>query len=623
MQQPRPRCPREIGRMARAPDIDSRQLLVRRIELERGGAMDDHVEPAGRLGHAEPGLLHVAPRDPQVRHRPAVIAAHFGLAMDQCRHIRSPRHQPRADLAADQPGRSGDQHLQHDDTAGWITQLLPIRPAERTSRRAVQYSYNAAMAYTHDAIVIGAGSAGLTAAGGLAMFGLKPALVEMGEMGGECLNTGCVPSKAMLAAAERAHEMRGDALGVSANERRVDFAGVRAHVHGAIAAVAPHDSQERFEGMGVEVIRARARLVGGKGAGRVLAGNRELAAPRIVIATGSRPAIPPVEGLDGVPYLTNETLWDLAELPSHLAIIGAGAVGCEMAQAFRRLGSQVTVVAPGRLLARDDEEAAALVKARLEAEGVRFLQAKAGRIEGEAGAIRLTASTGEEVTATHLLVAAGRQANTENLGLEAAGVEVGEDGIVTDERRRTANRRIYAIGDCRAGPRFTHVSGYEGSNVVMEIALGVPAKVDYRALPHATYTDPELAQVGLTEAEARERYGSRVTIEREDFAHNDRAIAEGRAEGFAKLVTAHVGVRGGKVVGTTIVGRHAGELLVPYSQLITGKASTFSLGSAIIAYPTRSEISKALAFAYWQPTVFGRAGKGWASIMSRLRRIGG
>lgn len=478
------------------------------------------------------------------------------------------------------------------------------------------------MAYTHDAIVIGAGSAGLTAAGGLAMFGLKPALVESGEMGGECLNTGCVPSKAILAAAERAHELGRKTCGIAASRRDVDFAGVHAHVHGAIRAIAPHDSQERFEAMGVEVIRTHARLLGGKGAGKVLAGNRELAAPRIVIATGSRPAIPPTAGLDRVPYLTNESLWDLAELPRHLAIIGAGAIGCEMAQAFCRLGAEVTVIAPGRPLGRDDEEAAALVKARLVAEGVRFLEAKAERVEGEAGAIRLVASTGEEVTASHLLVAAGRKANVEQLGLEAAGVETGEDGILVDARRRTSNRRIYAIGDCRAGPRFTHVSGYEGSNVVMEIALGVPARVDFRALPHATYTDPELAQVGLTQAEARARYGDQVHVEREDFVHNDRAVAEGRAEGFAKLVTLDQGFGRRKVLGATVVGRHAGELLVPLGQLITGKASTFALGSAIIAYPTRAEIVKALAFAHWQPTVFGRAGKGWAGLVGRWRRTG-
>ena len=481
------------------------------------------------------------------------------------------------------------------------------------------------MTFSHDAIVIGAGSAGLTAAGGLAMFGLKPALIESGAMGGDCLNTGCVPSKALIAAAERAHTMTGDRFGITATAREVDFAGVRAHVQEAIATIAPHDSQARFEGLGVEVIRARARLLGGggavRGAGKVLAGNRELHAPRIVIATGSQPAVPPIDGLDTLPFLTSETLWDLAELPHHLAILGAGAIGCEMAQAFRRLGSEVTVIAPGRPLPREDEGAAALVQSRLENEGVRFVSGEAERVEGEAGAIRVITKTGEEMLASHLLIATGRKANVEELGLETAGLDTGDDGIVVDPRRRTSNPRIYAIGDCRSGPRFTHVSGYEGSNVVIEIALGVPAPVDFSALPRVTYTDPELAQIGLTEAQARDRYGGRVSIEQADFAQNDRAVTEGRAEGFAKLIMLDGRIAGSKVIGATIVGRHAGELLVPFGQLITGKASTFALGSAIIAYPTRAEIAKALAFAHWQPRVFGRAGKGWAGLLARLRRV--
>ena len=474
------------------------------------------------------------------------------------------------------------------------------------------------MTFTHDAIVIGAGSAGLTAAGGLALFGRNVALIEADEMGGECLNTGCVPSKALLAAAERSHVIKGEAMGVQATGREVDFAGVRAHYQGAIAAIAPHDSQERFEAMGVEVIRAPATLLGGTGAGAVLAGNRELIAPRIVIAAGSRPAIPPIEGLDQVPYLTNETLWGLAELPRHLAIIGAGAVGMEMAQAFCRLGAQVTVIAPGRPLERDDKEAAALVRARLETEGVRFVQGRASAVEGEEGAIRLTTDGGEEVTATHLLIAAGRKANIDGLGLDAAGVDAGDDGIITDDRRRTSNKRIYAIGDCRAGPRFTHVSGYEGSNMVLEIALGIPAKVDFSALPWCTYTSPELAQVGLTEQAAREQHGGKVKVIRQGFDHNDRAMSEGQDEGFAKLVTVR-----NKVVGATVVGRHAGELLAPFTQLITGKASAFALGSAIIAYPTRAEITKALAFAWWEPTVFSRPAKGWSAMVAKMRRLAG
>ena len=471
------------------------------------------------------------------------------------------------------------------------------------------------MDYSHDVIVIGAGAAGLTAAGGCAMFGLKAALIEAGEMGGECLNTGCVPSKALIAAAARAQAGRKDRFGVALGGPQVDWSGVHAHIHGSIAAIAPHDSVERFEGMGVEVIRARAQLLGGM---KVRAGNRELAAPRIVIATGSKPAIPPIAGIDGVPYLTNETLFDLDELPDHLVIVGAGAIGMEMAQSFRRLGSEVTVIDPGRALGRDDADAAAIVIERLVEEGVRFIGGRADKVEPRDGGIVVTASDGQEIVASHLLIAAGRKANVDGLDLAGVGVETNDNGIVVDARRRTTNKRIYAIGDCRDGPRFTHVSGYEGSQVVLEVAAGVPSKVDYTALPHCTYTDPELAQVGMTEEEARKKHGDAVTVTIEGFDHNDRAVTEGDTAGWVKMVT-----KGRKVLGVTIVGAHAGEMLLPWSQLITGKASTFALASTIVAYPTLSESSKEAAFKLWEPTVFGKAARTWASLVAKKRRLFG
>jgi pyruvate/2-oxoglutarate dehydrogenase complex dihydrolipoamide dehydrogenase (E3) component len=462
-----------------------------------------------------------------------------------------------------------------------------------------------------DLVVIGAGAAGLTAAGGAAMFGLSVALIEAGKMGGECLHTGCVPSKALIAAASRAHQGRGGAqLGIDLGEPRVDWAGVRAHVDGAIAGIAANDSAERFEAMGVEVIRTRARFLDRT---TVLAGNRRLRAPRIVIATGSRPKSPDLPGLSDVPYLTNETLFGLELLPDHLLVLGGGPIGCEMAQAFRRLGSQVTVVAPELPLARDDPDASAIVAEQLRREGVTFEPCSAIRVASSAGSLALTLEDSRLLTGSHLLVAIGRDANVEGLDLAAAGVEAGPDGIVVDARRRTSNRRIYAIGDCRAGPRFTHVSGYEGSLVALDVALGWPGKVDWCALPRVTYTDPELAQVGLTEAEARGRHGA-IEVVRQDFAHNDRAVAEGDTRGFLKLIRYR-----GRVVGVTIVGARAGELLLPWTQIMTGKSSMFALGSAVIAYPTRSEIAKAAAFAALEPQVFGAWPKRWARTVARAR----
>lgn len=470
------------------------------------------------------------------------------------------------------------------------------------------------MRRTHDLIVVGAGSGGLTVAGGAAWLGLKVALVERGRMGGECLNTGCVPSKALLAAAARAQAMRdAGEVGIGAAEPAIDFAAVMTHVRGAIAAIAPHDSQSRFERWGVEVIRGEARFTGRD---TLAVGERELRAKRIVLATGSRPAVPPIPGLDRTPYVTNETLFEIDTLPPRLAILGAGPIGMEMAQAFARLGSQVTVVDRGPPLPNDDREAADLVCARLRREGVTFLFDTSVRsVAPQGDGVRLDLEGAAPVEADLLLLATGRVAVTEGLDLDVAGVEVSADGVRVDAARRTSNPRIYAIGDCREGPRFTHAAGYEGSLLVRRLGFGLPAKVDYRALPRATYTDPKLVQVGLTEAQARERR-SGVTVVREMFADNDRAVTEGRTEGFVKLVRA-----GRRLVGATLVGAGAADLAPAWVTAIGGgEGSAWALSGLVLPYPTRSEASKAAAMRLYDPLLFGRAAKLWARIVATLRR---
>ena len=473
------------------------------------------------------------------------------------------------------------------------------------------------MGWTHDVVVIGAGAAGLTAAGGAARLGLRVALIERDRMGGECLNSGCVPSKALLAAARRAHLLRaGGAMGVAGGGATVDYAGVRAHVQGAIAAIAPHDSPERFRAWGVEVIQGEARFIGRRA---VEVGDRVLRAPRIVIAAGSRPAVPDIEGLDRVPFLTNETLFDLAVLPRHLVILGAGSVGLEMAQAFRRLGAAVTVIEAGQALARDDAEAVAVVLQQLAAEGVTVRTGtRATRVSAVPEGVRVEvsqdgASPGEAVTGSHLLLAVGRRPSLDGLGLDAAGVAAEADGITVDRRRRTSNPAVFAIGDCRVGPRLTHAAGYEGTVAVMNIALGLPAAAD-AALPVATFTDPELAQLGLTEQAARERHG-RVRVDRVAFADNDRAVADGETAGFLKVIRAR-----GRLVGVTVVGAGAGELLLPWSLAMRGKASLWAVSGTVVAYPTRSETSKAAAFAAYEGLIFGRAARGWAQALAAARR---
>ncbi len=468
-----------------------------------------------------------------------------------------------------------------------------------------------ARGWTHDVLVIGAGAAGLTAAGGCGRLGLRTALIERARMGGECLNTGCVPSKALLAAARRAHAMRGDALGIAGHEPGIDFAAVRAHVQGAIAAIAPHDARERFEAWGVEVIAGDARFTGAR---TVDVNGRVLCAPRIVLACGSDPLVPAIPGLAEVPHLTNETVFGLAALPRHLLVLGGGSVGVELAQAFRRLGAAVSLVDSGALLAAADPDAVALLRASLRAEGVVVHEhTVVTRVGAVPDGVRAERSNGLPIDASHVLVAAGRRARTGGLGLERAGVAVGPDGIVVDARRRTTNRAVFAIGDCRAGPRLTHAAGYEGAQVVAAIGFGLPSPVDYGALPKVTYTDPEVAQLGLTAAEARQRH-SRVTVWEEPFADNDRAVTEGRTEGFVRCVRA-----GRRLLGVTIVGDGAGDLLLPWSQVMAGRASLWALSGATVPYPTRSEASKAAAFAPFAPRVFGPAARRWARALAALR----
>ncbi|GMM93427.1 dihydrolipoyl dehydrogenase family protein [Qipengyuania sp. MTN3-11] len=469
------------------------------------------------------------------------------------------------------------------------------------------------MEFTHDVIVIGAGAGGLTAAGGCALFGLKVALIEGHRMGGECLNNGCVPSKALIAAARRAAVAREETrFGVTLAEPQIEWAGVRAHVRQAIADIEHHDSVETFEAMGCEVVLGRARLTGKHS---VEVGGRALRAPRIVLATGSEPLVPPIPGLADIPYLTNENLFELGERPDHLVVIGGGAIGMEMAQAFRRLGSAVTVIESGRVMSRDDPDSVAVIVDVLREEGVRFVRGKALRVEGEGGSVQVYVEGEKPVAGTHLLVATGRKARVSGFGAEELGLALGQNGFAVDARRRTSVPSIYAIGDCRDGIRLTHVSGYEGSNVALEIVTGLPTKVDYSALPWCTYTEPEVAQIGLTETQAREQHGEAITVVREEFGENERAVADGACAGHMKMI-----LKGKKVLGVSVVGAQAGELLLPFAQSITGKSSTFALGSAIVAYPTRSEISKAAAFSAWEPTVFGGLPKKYAALVARLRR---
>jgi pyruvate/2-oxoglutarate dehydrogenase complex dihydrolipoamide dehydrogenase (E3) component len=452
-----------------------------------------------------------------------------------------------------------------------------------------------------DLCVIGGGSGGLAVAAGAVQMGAGVVLIEKGKMGGDCLNYGCVPSKALIAAGKAAQTIRSAGrFGVNGHEPAVDYLAVHAHVHGVIGAIAPHDSQERFEGLGVKVLRAPARF---KGPREVEVAGQRVRARRFVIATGSLPAIPPVPGLPEAPHLTNETIFDLTERPEHLIVLGGGPIGCELAQAQRRLGARVTVLELFRVLPKDDPAAVDIVRRRLLEEGIDLReQAQVTGVEREGNGVAVTlrqADREQRIVGSHLLVATGRRANVEGLGLEAAGVDYSAKGITVDARLRTSNRRIYAIGDVAGGYQFTHMAAYHAGIVIRNALFWLPAKVDTRAVPWVTYTEPELAQVGLTEASAREQ-GVEVQVLSWPFAENDRAQTERATEGFVKVLLDHRG----RIRGATIVGERAGELIQPWVLAIAEGLKIGSLAQFIAPYPTFGEASKRAAGSYYTPKLF-------------------
>jgi len=446
---------------------------------------------------------------------------------------------------------------------------------------------------TPDICVIGAGSGGLSVAAAAAAFGVPVVLIEKGKMGGDCLNFGCVPSKALLAAAKHAQAVRAGApFGVAAQRPAVDFVKVHGHVHGVIAAIAPNDSKERFTGLGVRVIAGEARF---KDKETVAVGDTvEIKARRFVVATGSAPAIPPIPGLDQVAYLTNETVFDLTACPEHLVIIGAGPVGLEMAQAFRRLGATVTVIEAANSLANDDPECAAILLDQLKREGI-AIRAGASVLRVEGGAkprVVVTAADKEEtIEATHLLVATGRRANLDGLDLAAARIKTGPRGILVNKRMRTSNRRVYAVGDVAGGLQFTHAANYHAGLVIRNVLFRLRARVDNTIVPRVTYTDPELAHVGLTEAQA----GRRIRVLRWPYHENDRAQAERETRGHIKVVTSERG----RVLGATIVGAEAGELIVPWTLAVTQGLNIRAFAEMVMPYPTLAEIGKRAAVTYF------------------------
>lgn len=450
-----------------------------------------------------------------------------------------------------------------------------------------------------DLCIIGAGSGGLSVAAGAAQLGLDVVLIEKAEMGGDCLNTGCVPSKALLAIAKK---------------KGTKYAQAKDYVQDVIDTIAPHDSQERFEGLGVIVIRDHGAFLDSQ---TVKAGEHTITANKFVIATGSRAFVPPIEGLDPAQAHTNETIFDLREKPDHLLIIGGGPIGLEMALAHKRLGCEVSVFDMAGILPRDDQKNVAIARQNLIDEGINLHEnvtiQSVSHDTGVSIAFKKDKKS-ETVDGSHILIAAGRKPNTDNIGLDNANIAYDRRGITVDSRLRTSQKHIYAIGDVAGGPQFTHIAGYHAGILIRNICFKIPAKVDYTALPWVTYLDPEVAQVGLTEDQAREQHGDSIRVVESFMKDNDRAIAENKKSGQLRVVTTKSGI----VLGASMIAPSAGDLIAVWSLAIAQKMKISAVAGLVVPYPTMGELNKRAAGSWYTPKLFSEKTKRIVRFVQKL-----
>lgn len=473
--------------------------------------------------------------------------------------------------------------------------------------------------YDVDICIIGAGSAGLSLASGAAQLGRSVVLFEAGEMGGDCLNAGCVPSKAFLKAGKLAQARRqGADMGIKAVEPVIDFEAIKAHVKDVIATIAPVDSQERFEGLGCTVIREFASF---KDANTVESETTEVKAKRFVIATGSRASAPPIPGLKDVDFLTNEEIFDVPELPEHLIVIGAGPIGLELGQTFRRLGSKVSIVDIAVPLARCDYNLVEVLVDALKSEGVEFYTpANTKEVRKKGKGVEVELDDGTVLKGSHLLVAAGRAPIVETLGLEKAGVTYDRRGVDTDDFLRTSNKKVYAAGDVAKGMGgLTHAAGHHAGKLITNFYIAPPiinkflSKAVTNRMPAVVYTEPEFADIGLSEKEAREKYDD-IRVVHWEFAENDRAIAERHTAGGVKIVAR----KNGTIVGGSIVGDHAGEIIHMLAVAMGNKVKISGLAQIISPYPTRSEAVKRAAGSWYTDTIFSPKTRKLAGIWTKF-----
>ena len=486
------------------------------------------------------------------------------------------------------------------------------------------------MSETYDLIVIGGGSAGLVAAGGAGILGAKVALIEKAKLGGDCLYTGCVPSKTLIRSARFASDMKhAENYGFeipNSKFKNDSFASITNRVQDVIGVIEEHDAPEVFEEMGAEVIFGDPKFISKNEIEVTLKDGGEkrvMKAKRFCVSTGSSAFVPPIEGLEETGFITNEDVFHVQDLPEKLIVLGGGAIGCEMGQSFSRFGSEVTLIEMGdRIMAVEDKEVSAFMKETFEKEGMDVLtKTKAVKFhKNEVGKKVVTVEEADgkkrEIEGDEILVAVGRRPNTNGLELEKAEVELERGRITVDDYLRTTNKSIYAAGDVNGKFQFTHMADYEAQIVLKNCFLFFPlmTKTDYNVVPWTTFTEPEVARVGTIEKEAREKYGDKVKVYKVPFSHNDRALAEGEPAGFAKLV-----LNGNKILGVTIVGIHAGELLSEFSVAMKHGLSIAQLNEAIHVYPTLAKITQALGTEStieglkkpWVQSWFGRYLKIW------------
>lgn len=452
-----------------------------------------------------------------------------------------------------------------------------------------------------DIAIIGGGTGGLVLAAGAVQMGANVVLIENKKMGGDCLNYGSIPSKSLLAAAKLAWQIKNaDCFGISVTEMNINFKKVMQRVIQVIHTVAEHDSIEHFEKLGVRVIQASGSFVDPD---TVQAGDLHIKAKRFVIATGSSAFIPPINGLDRIIYYTNETIFSLTEQPKHLIVIGGGPIGCELAQAFAMLGSQVTLIESQKILPRDEADCVDIIRKKLQDMGISIYEgATVQQLMQEDHTIRVIAKEQEktlEIHGSHILIAAGRRPNVQNLNLEKANIVYSDKGIEVDNKLCSSNKKVYVIGDAAGGFQFTHIANYHASVVLKNILLRLPTKVDYKNVPWVIYTEPELAHIGLLTEEIKKEHPHAKILE-SAFTDNDRAQTDHQTLGKIKLIID----KDNEILGVTIVGHNAGELLLPWIMAIREGKSLRSFTDAIVPYPTFSEISKRVAREFYVPLVF-------------------